>query len=161
MAARIEGRLPRLRHSTAKSTLYTCRHHCAKECAGISRSANLVMPGGLVCCEFECKMLKIALARPAAGTRMLPCTPQSLESDQLDAAICASVKVSDYYTADSSSWIRARLTTVSSSPDSLNQNKHLGSIIPSWRPLIVKSQSTLSRTGLNTKLQTQFFVCFF
>lgn len=82
------------------------------------------------------------------------CTPQSLESDQSDTAICASVKVNDYCTVDSSGRICVRLTTVSSNHESLNQNKHLGSIIPCWKPLIVSLQFTLSKAGLSTKLWT-------
>ncbi len=112
----------------------------------------------LLYCEFGSKMLKIALAHLTADTRVpvLSATPppESLESDQSDSAICASVKVSDYNTVDGSSWICVRLTTVSSNHESLNQNKHLGSIMPCWKPLIVSSQFTLSRAGLSTKLRT-------
>lgn len=110
----------------------------------------------LLYCEIGSKMPKITLALLTADTQMLSvvCALQSLESDQSDTAICASVKVNDYYTVDSSSWICVRLTTVRSNSDSLNQNKHLGSIIPCWKPLIVNSLSTLSRMGLNTELWT-------
>lgn len=106
----------------------------------------------LLYCEIESKMPKTSQQTPKWSSAVG--TPQSLESDQLDTAVCLSVKVSDYYTEDRSSWICVWLTTVSSSPDSLNQNTHLGSIIPCWKPLIVNSQSTLSRAGLNTELWT-------
>lgn len=101
---------------------------------------------------LKCRKLRWHTSQQTPKCSHAVCTPQSLESDQSDTAICASVKVSDYYTVDSSSWICVQLTTVGSNPDSLNQNKHLGSIIPCWKPLIVNSQSTLSRAGLSTEL---------
>ena len=129
-------------HGQFKSLQLYVRY--AKECLGTSCAANLSAFSSLLYCEFQSKMPKIALAPLTADIQMCfppppPAvyTPQSLESNQSDTAICARVKESDYYTVDSSSWIRARLTTVSSNHESLNQNKHLGSIIPCWKPLIV------------------------
>lgn len=72
-------------------------------------------------------------------------TPHLLEIDQSDVTICAWVKVNGYYTVDCSSWNCVHLTTVSSKHKSLNQSKHLDSIIPCWKPLIVNLQSTLSK----------------
>lgn len=100
---------------------------------------------------LKCWKLHWHTSRQTPKCSCVVCTPQSLEYDQSDTAICASVKVSDYYTVDSSSWICVWLTTVSSNTDSLNQNKHLGSIIPCWKPLIINSQSTLSEAGLSSE----------
>lgn len=72
-------------------------------------------------------------------------TPHLLGIDQSDVTICAWVKVNDYYTVDCSSWNCVHLTTVSSKHKPLNQNKHLDSIIPCWKSLIVNLQSTLSK----------------
>lgn len=101
------------------------------------------------------KMLKITLAHLTADTKMVLLCVQPSDFGVRpirQSAICSSVKVSDYYTADSSSWMCVRLTTVSSNPDSLNQKKHLGSIMPCWKPLIVNSQSTLSWVEVSTEL---------
>lgn len=46
------------------------------------------------------------------------------------------------------------LTTVSTKHESLNQNKHLGSIIACWQPLIVTLQSTLNFAALSAELWT-------
>lgn len=46
------------------------------------------------------------------------------------------------------------LTTVSTKHESLNQNKHLGSIIACWQPLIVSLQSTLNIAELSAELWT-------
>lgn len=148
---------PATKQNTANSNLYSCRSVMPKnvlathalqisQCSAASYIANFCL---------KCRKLHW---RPSQQTsKCVPppptpavYTPQSLESNQSDTAICAWVKESDYYTVDSSSWIRAQLTTVSSNHESLNQNKHLGSIIPCWKPLIVNSQSTLSKAGLST-----------
>lgn len=140
----------------AKSNLYSCRSIMPKNvlarlalqiswCSAAFYIVNLCL---------KCRKLHWHTSQQTPKCSRVVCTPQSLESDQSDTAICASVNVSDYYTVDSSSWICVRLTTVSSNTDSLNQNKHLGSIIPCWKPLIVNSQSTLSRAGLSTELLT-------
>lgn len=145
-----------LPHNIAKSNLYSCRSIMPKNVlASLAlhvswcSSALCIVNLGLKCWKLHWHTSQQTSKCPHAA-----CTPQSLESDQSDTAICAPVKVSDYYTADSSSWICVRLTTVSSNHDSLNQNKHLGSIIPCWKPLIVNSQSTLSGAGLSTELCT-------
>lgn len=46
------------------------------------------------------------------------------------------------------------LTTVSTKHESLNQNKHLGSIKACWQPLLVNLQSTLNRAELSAELWT-------
>lgn len=151
----VEEQHPHLQHNTAKSNHYTCRSITPKNVLASLAQISWCLAASYVV-NLGVKFWKLHWRTSQQSPKCCRAVPtlQSLESDQLDTAICASVKMSDYYTADSSSWICAWLTTVSSSPHSLNQNKHLGSIIPSWRPLIVRSQSTFSRTGLNAKLQT-------
>lgn len=46
------------------------------------------------------------------------------------------------------------LTTVSTKYETLNQNKHLGSIIVSWQPSIVSLQSTWNLAELSAELWT-------
>lgn len=46
------------------------------------------------------------------------------------------------------------LTTISTKHESLNQNKHWGSIIACWQPLIVSLQSTLNIVELSAELWT-------
>ena len=73
--------------------------------------ANLGTLSSLPCCCWGSNVWHTSLqTHKCSGAA---CSPQSLESDQSDAAICASVKVADRYTVDGSSWIRVRLATVS------------------------------------------------
>lgn len=147
-----EGQHSHLHHNMAKWNLYSCKPIMPKNVL-----ASLALQ--ISCCSAALYIVKLGLkcwklhwhtSQQSPKCSDAVWAPQSLDSDQSDRAICASVKVSDYYT-DSSSWICLWLTTVSSNPDSLNQNKHLGSILSCWKPLIVNSQSTLSRS-LNSGL---------
>lgn len=164
---------PATQQNMANSNLYSCRSVMPKNVlASLALQFSRCSAASYIA-NFSLKCRKIALAPLTADIQMCPVpppavyTPQSLESNQSDTAICAWVKESDYYTADSSSWIRARLTTVSSNHESLNQNKHLGSIIPCWKPLIVSSQSTLSkanalilnRTYSSSEPHSLWFIC--
>lgn len=153
-----EGQHSHLQHNMAKWNLYSCKTILPKNVL-----ASLALQ--ISCCSaalyivklgLKCRKLHWHTSQQSPKWSDAVCVPQSLDSDQSDGAICASVKVSDYYTVDSSSWICVWLTTVGSNPDSLNQNKHLGSIISCWKPLIVNSQSTLSRS-LNSGLMHSFY----
>lgn len=57
-------------------------------------------------------------------------TPHLLEIDQSDVTISARVKMNGYCTVDCSGWNCVHLTTISSKHKSLDQSKHLDSIIP-------------------------------
>ena len=139
---------PATQPNTAKSNLYSCRSIMPKNALATPalqiswRSAAFY----IVNLGLKCRKLHWHTSQQTPKCSRAVLTPQSLESDQSDTAICASVKVSDYYRVDSSSWICVRLTTVSSNHESLNQNKHLGSIIPCWKPLIVNSQFHLEQS---------------
>lgn len=119
-----EGQHSHLQHNMFKSNLYSCRSIMPKNVlASLALQISWCSDTFYILnMSLKCRKLLWHISQQKPKCSHAVCTPQSLESDQSDAAICASVKVSDYYTVDSSGWICVRLNTVSSNPDSLNQN---------------------------------------
>lgn len=151
-----EGHQSHLQHNMAKSNLYSCKSIMPKNVLASLALQNLMMFSHLLYSEYESKMAKITLAHLTADPQTFPCCvhPWVIGVWPIRCCnLCFSEK-SDYYTVDSSGWICVRLATVSSNPDSLNQNKHLGSIIPCWKPLIENWQTNLKKS--RTKLWTLY-----
>lgn len=122
-------------------------------------SAHLVMFSSLLYCEFGSKMTKIALAHLTADTQMFPCCvhPSVIGIRPIrHRNLCLSKSERLLHSRQFKLDLCSAHNCLLQNHDSLNQNKHLGSIIPRWKPLIGKSQSTLSRAGLSTEL----CVCF-
>lgn len=101
-----DGQHSHLQHN-AKSNLRSCRSIMPKNVlASLALQISWCSAAFfIVNLGLKCRKLHWHTSQQTAKCSHAACTPQSLESDQSDTAICASVKVSDYYTVDSSSWI--------------------------------------------------------